>query len=423
MKTYNNIRYFINLSLILLLSHYNTLADDGWVKLNTGFTNILNTVFFINPATGWVAGQSPIYGTTNGGINWINEYSNGNADIRSLYFSTNQMGYAVGVLNGIGLILKTTNMGQNWVQQISGVGYVLTSVYFRQNTDTGWAVGAGGIILKTIDGGANWVIKNSGTTSLLTSISHPYSSRGWISKSGGNTVLYSTNSGETWTQQSVGVSDNWVSQGQLCCNGIGWLMGSGNVMRTSNFGVNWVVSQNSTSFIRNSIFFSSVDTGWIVGHNNSGAATIYNTTNSGVNWSSQLTTSYNEDLFSVYFTNNLTGYAVGYSGIILKTTNGGVVTGLNQNTSETPVIFKLYQNYPNPFNPSTKIEFDVPKSEFVNLIIYDAHGREVAKLVSEELRPGSYSVDWNASDYPSGVYFYRLTTGNYLETRKMILIK
>jgi len=88
-----------------------------------------------------------------------------------------------------------------------------------------------------------------------------------------------------------------------------------------------------------------------------------------------------------------------------------------------PQEFYLSQNYPNPFNPTTKINFDVPQNEFITLKIYDNLGKEIVTLVNEKLSPGSYSVDWNASEYPSGVYFYRLSTGNFTQTKRMILLK
>lgn len=88
-----------------------------------------------------------------------------------------------------------------------------------------------------------------------------------------------------------------------------------------------------------------------------------------------------------------------------------------------PVQYSLEQNYPNPFNPVTSIKFGLPEQSSVKLIIYDALGREVKALIDSELKAGNYSVDWNAADSPSGVYFYRLITTDYSETRKMILIK
>lgn len=91
--------------------------------------------------------------------------------------------------------------------------------------------------------------------------------------------------------------------------------------------------------------------------------------------------------------------------------------------NEEPVSYSLKQNFPNPFNPITKIEFSIPQKEFVQLIIYDVLGREVTMLVNGELKAGSYNVVWNAERFGSGVYFYQLKAGNYIETKKMLLLK
>ena len=100
-----------------------------------------------------------------------------------------------------------------------------------------------------------------------------------------------------------------------------------------------------------------------------------------------------------------------------------LLIGLNPIGCDIPKEYKLYTNYPNPFNPSTKIKIDIPEISFTKLIIYDILGRQVEKLVNEKLSPGTYEVEWNASNYPSGVYFYKLETGNFSQTKKLILIK
>ncbi len=92
-------------------------------------------------------------------------------------------------------------------------------------------------------------------------------------------------------------------------------------------------------------------------------------------------------------------------------------------TEVIPVKYNLKQNFPNPFNPVTNFIFSIPKSSIVKIIIYDAPGREVKVLVDEQLPPGTYKADWNASNYPSGVYYYRLTAGDFSQTKKMVLIK
>jgi len=103
------------------------------------------------------------------------------------------------------------------------------------------------------------------------------------------------------------------------------------------------------------------------------------------------------------------------------------VTGIHQIGSEIPMSFKLEQNYPNPFNPETKIRFQIPDANIgkvnVKLVIYNILGSELETLVNNNLIPGTYETQWSAGDYPSGVYYYKLTAGNYSETKKMILLK
>ena len=97
--------------------------------------------------------------------------------------------------------------------------------------------------------------------------------------------------------------------------------------------------------------------------------------------------------------------------------------GLSSNQNEVPRDFYLYQNYPNPFNPATHIRFDVAKSGFVTLDVYDITGKRVSQIVNEELNAGKYNIDFNASELSSGIYFYRITAPDFTGIRKMILVK
>lgn len=104
------------------------------------------------------------------------------------------------------------------------------------------------------------------------------------------------------------------------------------------------------------------------------------------------------------------------------------VIGIVSISTEIPVGFSLYQNYPNPFNPNTEIKFEVPKSEFISIKIFDITGREVYNLVNMDMKAGTYRVNWtsinNEGDFvSSGVYFYRLTAGDYVQSKKMILVR
>jgi len=99
------------------------------------------------------------------------------------------------------------------------------------------------------------------------------------------------------------------------------------------------------------------------------------------------------------------------------------ITAENNLGNSVPSSFRLYQNYPNPFNPETQIKFDMAKSSLVKLSVYDLLGQEIETLVNEKLNAGSYKTNWNASGYPSGVYFCRIQTEDYYKNIKMILLK
>jgi photosystem II stability/assembly factor-like uncharacterized protein len=149
---------------------------------------------------------------------------------------------------------------------------------------------------------------------------------------------------------------------------------------------------------------------------------IYKSSNGGDNWRDQSVPK-SRDIKAIYFYNELRGFAVGDSGTILYTSNGGEnPVGVKENV-QGPTTCELNQNYPNPFNPTTVISFQLPARSYTTLKIYDLIGREVATIVSEELTEGNHTRQWNAERLPSGVYFYRLQTGIFTETKKLILLR
>lgn len=115
---------------------------------------------------------------------------------------------------------------------------------------------------------------------------------------------------------------------------------------------------------------------------------------------------------------NLQGCFIG--GVLYGDTT---LTGINLTSSEIPDNFSLSQNYPNPFNPQTNFEFRIADFGFVKLTIFDVLGKEVQSLINQQLSPGTYSVDFDGSNLPSGIYYYRLEANSYTETKKMVLIK
>jgi hypothetical protein len=101
----------------------------------------------------------------------------------------------------------------------------------------------------------------------------------------------------------------------------------------------------------------------------------------------------------------------------------GPPTGINNVSGLTPEKYSLSQNYPNPFNPSTTIKFDLAKNGFVSIKIFDVLGREIKSLVNDNLNKGSYEVSFNAGDISSGVYFYKMESGDFSQIKRMMLLK
>ncbi|MCK6606343.1 MAG: T9SS type A sorting domain-containing protein [Ignavibacteriaceae bacterium] len=111
-------------------------------------------------------------------------------------------------------------------------------------------------------------------------------------------------------------------------------------------------------------------------------------------------------------------------GLLLGSVNGvGIITDLDENLTEMPYTPELSQNYPNPFNPSTTIRFTVAKEADVKLVVYDMLGAEVETLVSEQKLPGTYTVKFDGSRLASGVYIYRLSAGDFVSVKKLMLMK
>ncbi|MCB0729293.1 MAG: T9SS type A sorting domain-containing protein [Ignavibacteriae bacterium] len=141
--------------------------------------------------------------------------------------------------------------------------------------------------------------------------------------------------------------------------------------------------------------------------------------------------SYNTTYYQIYwelaanFTNVLFNNASHIISDLIYTAwvNAGTPTLVSLTGTILPEKFYLGQNYPNPFNPVTKLEFGIAEPGFVTLNIYDVLGNEVATIVNDRLQPGLYEVEWNAASYPSGTYFYKLSSDVFSDTRRMMLLK
>ena len=190
-----------------------------------------------------------------------------------------------------------------------------------------------------------------------------------------------------------------------------------------NNGTSWSAVNNG---LTNTAVWSLavVGTNLFVGKGRDG---VFLSTNNGTNWVAASTGFMSTGIYT--FAANSDG--TGGKNLFVGTDGSGVwrrplsemLTSAEKLSTDLPTHFCLDQNYPNPFNPTTAISYQLTAISFVTLKVFDLVGRDVATLVSEELTPGNYTCQWNAAGLPSGVYFYRLEAGSYVETKKLVLLR
>ena len=409
-------------------------------------TNVnLNSVFFIDSLRGWIVGDdSTILHTSNGGINWINQftsYSGYKNNYNDIFFINDSSGWVVSGKDQIysGIILHTSNGGNDWLIQGPEITRRLNTIFFI-NDSTGWIGGGaeypgGKIILKTTNGGINWdtlLIDMYPYTSIFD-IKFANDSIGWavggIYPGWAGEIFKTTDGGINWSSQ-LGNSTPLASC-DFISDEVGWVTSSGlesvGILNTTNGGITWELqyTPDTLSFESiNSIIFINNQKGWTAGSRylDPLESRILHTDNGGLNWEPQ-NVSANVELNSIFFIDEYKGWVVGDSGTILHTTNGGQIYTETKTVNKVIQKFVLSQNHPNPFNPSTKIKYSVPQTSQVQIKVFDVLGNEIETLVDQEKQIGTYEIIWYAQQLPSGVYFYQLKAGDYIDTKKMILLK
>ena len=434
--------------LLLIILTAGSIYAQPWSEQNSGVTATLTSVYCVNPSTAWVCGYAgTVLRTQNSGVNWINCTGNGIPITVSLIsISGNPSLGANAIVAGYSgtdtWVWRTTNNGANWTQVFYQANGFINAVCMTSSTNgfmMGDPVGGRWSLWKTTNGGANWdstglYLPQIGTEASWNNAMVCIPPYIWMGTN--NTkIYYSSNNGTNWTAQATTGEINsyaiWFHP--IILNGMG-LAGGATLLQTTNSGTNWTPLTSmgsgnfggitSTPLIVDALLYQPV---WYVRTTN----VIYYSTNFGVNWSAEYT---NPTTTTQYRHISLAypGRGIWAVGTLGKITYHSPLMDIAKLSSEVPANYSLHQNYPNPFNPSTKIKFDIPSYGFptgtfgndrVLLKVFDITGKEVATLVNEHLQPGTYEVTFDGSNLTSGVYFYKLTAGNYSETKKLVLLK
>jgi photosystem II stability/assembly factor-like uncharacterized protein len=364
---------------------------------------LCNSICFVDALTGWIGflsatpPETALYQTTNGGINWTPVTGLPFTAVYGLssFSVVNQNTiYACGNYMKPAVVLKTTNKGVNWISlSVGGLAEALVDCKFF-SPDSGFVFGSIGdffaltikpVILFTSDGGNSWVVRHTGSRI-----------REWCYMG-------------SFPSRNVGYAVVEHDEQQTTLSTI--------FLKTTNGGVNWTEKQMLPYYTDlEGAGFVNESTGWMGG---GFYDSTYQTTNGGDNW---VRVNWGAALNRFQFLNDTLGFAVGHT--VYKWSRDNFI-GILKLGNEIPEKYSLSQNYPNPFNPATKIKFDITAHSVgqTYLSVYDALGREIATLVNEKLNPGKYEVTFDGSNLTSGIYYYILKSGNYTETKKMVMIK
>jgi photosystem II stability/assembly factor-like uncharacterized protein len=436
-------KIIFTLVAILFLGSSFLHSQTGWFLQTSPTNKNLLDIYFVNSQTGWACGDSGrIIKTTNGGTVWTELTPFTSNKLNVIRFLDANFGYVAGgsqtqypmcIDNDI--LARTTNGGGTWTTLLSNSSWDIFYDLALVNKDTIFATYAGtdqycmansGGAYQTYNTGSNWSYFTGGWVKGITFLNQ---STGWLSSFGMGDVMRglfsvykTTNTGVNWNPIYVDTLYGASTIGKMKFLDVNNGFCLYRMLRkTTNGGVNWQKIDSVNTYNLRSFALANKDTLWIArGYN------ILRTNNSGANWTQQLTTGV--PINTVYFFDKNTGWIAANSGIIYKTITGGI-TGIQNISSEVPSAYSLSQNYPNPFNPTTKIRFSIVSSphvlggDLVLLKVYDVQGREVQTLVNETLQPGTYEASFDGSMLNSGVYFYKMVTGNFSETKKMLLIK
>jgi photosystem II stability/assembly factor-like uncharacterized protein len=441
---------FINSSKII----YTT--NDGGYTLDTletfPYTPVdeFNGLLFIDSLTGFIS-YGTIYKTINGGEDWY--ATNGTGGVRKIFFINTTIGWAIGGST----IYKTTDAGENWFVQATSPTGNFSSIHFVDSL-FGWASIVGKKPFKTTNGGNNWIEQTQLSPNFSRDVFFIDTLRGFIVESGefyqtsdgGNTfflntqvngfvfarfsdfenqnifltgykVYHSINDGETLDDFQE-VQGQWLIYTDLLNVMTGYAVGNvGLIFKYFDESVPVELTVFSAELFDNAILLtwetateinnqgfeiqrSANKTDWeiigfVQGKGTSTAPQSYLFEDTSIE--RQL---YYYRLKQLDFDGSYV-----YSDII------EVKISLNS--------FELFQNYPNPANPVTIIKYIVPIESLIKLSLYDITGAKISTLVNERKQPGRYEVTFNAGNLSSGVYFYRITAGDYVNTKKLLLLK
>ncbi|MCX6162278.1 MAG: SBBP repeat-containing protein [Ignavibacteriae bacterium] len=426
------------------------LPPNQWTQYPTGVPYSLFAVDFYkndltpagNDMVGLAVGQGgTVLRTTDAGWEWTLVYQNINIWLNDVKWSTANVAYAAGMG---GVIIKTVDAGATWtvIRAYDTPMHTFRGIAVSQAYDYNFVtfVGYAGTYFETHDAGTTFIQRTDVTPWTMHSIDYVYVS----STNDLNGIIAGTD-GYVWNTANHGV--NWVVRPELRNSGvydylndvvfaskeIAFICGNnGRIVLTTNHGITWIVKPSFTSQHLRSI--DMIKTGppsydhrtvTVCGDN----GLIYTSLDWCNTWTNGSPAGETRHFYGVCLNGEHRGTVVGEIGtgvgnvgMMYNSMSNGMVS-VNQIGTTVPSVFTLNQNFPNPFNPTTKISFSLAKSGPVLLTVFDMTGKEVVTLVNTVLSAGNFEYEFDGSKLSSGIYFYRIVTNDFVEAKKMSLIK
>lgn len=394
---------------------------ENWYPKNAGFQG--HCVYtMINNGTMIYAGTQGggIY-YSNNGTTWANLSAGMTSTIVYSIIYANSSLFA-GTYGGI---FKSTNNGNNWYGVNNGL-FDSVTLSLTSNGSSVFAGTQGGGLYRSDNWGASWYKANNGITSDTVS-SLAFLNNILLAGTRSKGVFRSSNGGQNWLQCSNGISTYSYCL-SFCSKGTTLYAGSYSppgFYSSSDNGNSWNnIMQVSYNYVLTSLSFNNA---LVVGIYDYGGGKIYVSKNEGASWQDVSSGTggfspwkYTDIRSSLSYNGS---YYLGTYGKSIYSIPFSQIIGVKQICSTIPDKYILYQNYPNPFNPATKIKYQIADKSNISLKIFDISGKEITTLVEERQSAGTYEVTFDGSSLNSGVYFYRLSSDNFSDTKKFILIK